>query len=128
MQIHPSTKKLIDRLYDMTLERKIEWKPGADGAVVYDTERYSVTLTGNPTEVILCSDSERWVPVSLIGHSNAILIIACLRLCSHVLLYLAVSSCGLHVLNVCMLRLGLAQLIIIQMTSKQETIIQVATY
>ena len=22
MQIHPSTKKLIDRLYDMTLERK----------------------------------------------------------------------------------------------------------
>ena len=57
MQIHPSTKKLIDRLYDMTLERKIEWKQGADGAVVYETERYRVTLAGSPTEVILSSDA-----------------------------------------------------------------------
>lgn len=57
MQIHPSTKKLIDRLYDMTLERKIAWKQGTDGAVVYDTERYRVSLVGNPTEVILSSDS-----------------------------------------------------------------------
>ena len=57
MQIHPSTKKLIDRLYDMTLERKIAWKQGADGAVVYDTERYRVSLVGTPTEVILSSDT-----------------------------------------------------------------------
>ena len=57
MQIHPSTKKLIDRLYDMTLERRIAWKQGTDGAVVYDTERYRVTLVGNPTEVILSSDA-----------------------------------------------------------------------
>ena len=57
MQIHPSTKKLIDRLYDMTLERKIAWKQGADGSVVYDTERYRVSLVGSPTEVILSSDT-----------------------------------------------------------------------
>ena len=56
MQIHPSTKKLIDRLYDMTLDRKIDWKQGPDGAVVYDTERYRVTLVGTPTEVILSSE------------------------------------------------------------------------
>ncbi len=57
MQIHPSTKRLIDRLYDMTLERKIAWKQGADGAVVYDTERYRVSLVGTPTEVVLSSDT-----------------------------------------------------------------------
>ena len=57
MQIHPSTKRLIDRLSEMTLERKIAWKQGADGAVIYDTERYRVTLVGSPTEVILSSES-----------------------------------------------------------------------
>lgn len=55
MQIHPSTKKLIDRLYDKTLERKITWKQGEDGAVNYDLEHYRVSLVGNPTEVLLLS-------------------------------------------------------------------------
>lgn len=51
--IHPSTKKLIDKLGDMTAQRKISWAEGEDGAVVYDTEGYRVSLAGSPTEVIL---------------------------------------------------------------------------
>ena len=51
--LHPSTKKLIDKLGEMTLQRKIDWISGEDGAAIYDTEGYRVTLSGSPTELLL---------------------------------------------------------------------------
>ncbi|MEO0982081.1 MAG: hypothetical protein AAFX03_05460 [Pseudomonadota bacterium] len=51
--LHPSTKKLIDKLAEMTAQNKIAWTEGDDGAAVYDTEGYRVTLPGGGAEVIL---------------------------------------------------------------------------
>lgn len=53
--LHPSTKKLIDRLSEMTLQRKIEWVNGdQDHTVAYDTEGYRVILENAPCALILC--------------------------------------------------------------------------
>lgn len=53
--LHPSTKKLIDRLCEMTLQRKIDWASGdTAGSLAYDTEGYRVVLEGEPACLILC--------------------------------------------------------------------------
>ena len=53
--LHPSTKKLIDRLCEMTLQRKIDWTNGdQDDTLAYDTEGYRVLLEGNPASLVLC--------------------------------------------------------------------------
>jgi len=53
--LHPSTKKLIDRLCEMTLQRKIDWVSGErPGVLAYDTEGYRVLLDGNPAALSLC--------------------------------------------------------------------------
>ncbi len=51
--LHPSTKKLIDKISDMTGKRKIAWAEGDQGAVVYDTEGYRIALVGDPVEMVL---------------------------------------------------------------------------
>lgn len=53
--LHPSTKKLIDRLSEMTAQRKIEWANGEQpNSLVYDTEGYRVLLEDNPANLVLC--------------------------------------------------------------------------
>ncbi|MCR9078652.1 MAG: hypothetical protein NXH78_06080 [Hyphomonadaceae bacterium] len=53
--LHPSTKKLIDRLAEMTELGKLDWAEGENGALVYSTEGYSVCLPDGSGEVILQS-------------------------------------------------------------------------
>jgi len=53
--LHPSTKKLIDRLCEMTIQRKIDWVSGDQAdTLAYDTEGYRVLLEGNPAALVLC--------------------------------------------------------------------------
>lgn len=52
--LHPSTKKLIDRLAEMTFQRKIDWVSGErEDSLVYDTEGYRVLLEGDPVTLVL---------------------------------------------------------------------------
>ena len=52
--LHPSTKRLLDRLAEMTRQRKIAWTETETG-VAYQTEGYSVVLTGEPQSMQLLS-------------------------------------------------------------------------
>lgn len=53
--LHPSTKKLIDRLCEMTLQRKIDWVSGdQNDTLAYDTEGYRVILERAPPALVLC--------------------------------------------------------------------------
>ncbi len=51
--LHPSTKRLIDKLREKTGEQAIAWAEGENDTLVFDTEGYRVTLTDSPVEVIL---------------------------------------------------------------------------
>ncbi len=51
--LHPSTKRLIDKLSEMTRKQRVAWTQGEDGAVVHDTEGYRVVLTPAPHSVLL---------------------------------------------------------------------------
>ena len=51
--LHPSTKRLIDKLGDMTRRQKVAWQEGEDGNITHDTEGYRVTLTADPHAVLL---------------------------------------------------------------------------
>ena len=53
--LHTSTRKLIDRLSEMTELGKLDWIESADGNIAYSTEGYSVTLTESPNEVVITS-------------------------------------------------------------------------
>lgn len=53
--LHASTKKLIDRLAEMTDLAKLDWTEGEDGTITYATEGYSVTLSSSPNELIINS-------------------------------------------------------------------------
>jgi hypothetical protein len=53
--LHPSTKKLIDRLAEMTELGKLDWTEGEDGSLIYSTEGYSVCLPDDIDEVIIQS-------------------------------------------------------------------------
>ena len=52
--LHPSTKRLLDRLAEMTRQRKIDWTETETG-VAYQTEGYSVVLTDEPQSMQLLS-------------------------------------------------------------------------
>lgn len=54
--LHPSTKKLIDRLAEMTALKQIDWAETENGGVVYATEGYSVHLTDSPPQVVLATE------------------------------------------------------------------------
>lgn len=51
--LHPSTKRLIDKLSDMTRKQRVSWTEGENGTVVHDTEGYRVVLTPEPHAVLL---------------------------------------------------------------------------
>lgn len=53
--LHPSTKKLIDRLAEMTELGKLDWTEGENGSLIYSTEGYSVCLPEGAQEVIIQS-------------------------------------------------------------------------
>lgn len=51
--LHPSTKKLIDKLSEMTRKQRVSWIEGENGTIVHDTEGYRVVLTPEPHGVVL---------------------------------------------------------------------------
>lgn len=51
--LHPSTKRLIDKLSEMTRKQRVTWTEGEDAAVVHDTEGYRVMITAEPHSVLL---------------------------------------------------------------------------
>ena len=53
--LHASTRKLIDRLAEMTDLSKLDWTESDDGQISYSTEGYSVSLTESPNEVVITS-------------------------------------------------------------------------
>ena len=53
--LHASTRKLIDRLAEMTELGKLDWTEGENGSVTYSTEGYSVSLTNAPNELVITS-------------------------------------------------------------------------
>jgi hypothetical protein len=51
--LHPSTKRLIDKLSEMTRKQRVAWTEGENATVVHDTEGYRVVLTPEPHAVLL---------------------------------------------------------------------------
>lgn len=51
--LHPSTKKLVDKLLEMTAASKIDWKEGDEASCFYDTEGYRVTIGQSPSRLVL---------------------------------------------------------------------------
>lgn len=51
--LHPSTKRLIDKLNEMTRKQRVTWTEGENATVVHDTEGYRVVLTAEPHAVLL---------------------------------------------------------------------------
>ncbi|HPF22061.1 MAG: hypothetical protein R3C08_00160 [Hyphomonas sp.] len=46
--LHPSTKRLIDKLDEMTRRQRVAWEESDDGSITHDTEGYRVVLTAAP--------------------------------------------------------------------------------
>lgn len=53
--LHASTRKLIDRLAEMTELNKLDWTESESGQIIYSTEGYSVSLTEEPNELVITS-------------------------------------------------------------------------
>jgi hypothetical protein len=53
--LHASTRKLIDRLAEMTELNKLDWTESDAGQIIYSTEGYSVSLTEEPNELVITS-------------------------------------------------------------------------
>jgi hypothetical protein len=51
--LHPSTKRLIDKLSEMTRKQRVTWTEGEGASVVHDTEGYRVIITPEPHAVLL---------------------------------------------------------------------------
>ena len=51
--IHPSTRKLIDRLSEMTLLDRVAWTEGENGAIVFDSNDYRIVLSADPKQLQL---------------------------------------------------------------------------
>ncbi|MFN4225587.1 MAG: hypothetical protein ACK4HR_04660 [Hyphomonas sp.] len=51
--LHPSTKRLIDKLSEMTRKQRVAWTEGENGTVIHDTEGYRVVLTPEPHALLL---------------------------------------------------------------------------
>ena len=51
--IHPQTLVLIDKLCEMTRQKKIAWQLGENDTIIHDTEGYRVILETNPEELVL---------------------------------------------------------------------------
>ncbi|MEZ6001694.1 hypothetical protein [Hyphomonas sp.] len=51
--LHPSTKRLIDKLDEMTRKQRVGWEESDNGSIKHDTEGYRVTLTAAPHSLLL---------------------------------------------------------------------------
>ena len=61
--LHASTKRLIDKLSEMTFKHRVEWAEGDDGQIIHDTEGYRVTLTPAPCAVILSTTDGKEIEI-----------------------------------------------------------------
>ncbi|MEZ5986530.1 MAG: hypothetical protein R3B94_11330 [Hyphomonas sp.] len=73
--LHPSTKRLIDKLDEMTRKQRVGWQESDDGAVRHDTEGYRVTLTAAPHALLLTDTQGREIetcsPEDFVGETDA---------------------------------------------------------
>lgn len=73
--LHPSTKRLIDKLDEMTRKQRVGWQESDDGAVKHDTEGYRVTLTAAPHALLLTDTQGREIetcsPEDFVGETDA---------------------------------------------------------
>ncbi len=51
--IHPSTKKLIEKLGDLTRQRRIDWVEADEGILAYETEGYRIEIRSAPHFIYL---------------------------------------------------------------------------
>lgn len=63
--LHPSTKRLIDKLSEMTRKQRVAWTEGENGTVIHDTEGYRVVLTPEPHAVMLTDGRGRQIETCL---------------------------------------------------------------
>ena len=51
--LHPSTKRLIDKLDEMTRRQRVAWVENENGQITHETEGYRVAITAAPHSVLL---------------------------------------------------------------------------
>lgn len=73
--LHPSTKRLIEKLDEMTRKQRVAWEESDNGAVTHDTEGYRVVLTPAPHAMVLTDALGREIetcgPDDLAGETDA---------------------------------------------------------
>jgi len=73
--LHPSTKRLIDKLDEMTRKKRVGWEESDNGAIKHDTEGYRVTLTAAPHSLLLTDtlgrEIETCTPEDFAGETDA---------------------------------------------------------
>ncbi len=73
--LHPSTKRLIDKLDEMTRKQRVGWEESDNGAIKHDTEGYRVTLTAAPHSLLLTDTLGREIetcsPEDFAGETDA---------------------------------------------------------
>jgi hypothetical protein len=57
--LHPSTRRLIDRLADLTRDQNIDWTEGEAGACLFASGEYKVELVAEPVTVTVYDDRGR---------------------------------------------------------------------
>lgn len=69
--LHPSTRKLIDRLAQMTERGKLAWSEGEDGTLNYVTEGYAVALISSPNELVITTKDGKELERATVEELNA---------------------------------------------------------
>ena len=73
--LHPSTKRLIDKLDGMTRKQRVGWEESDNGSIKHDTEGYRVTLTAAPHSLLLTDtlgrEIETCTPEDFAGETDA---------------------------------------------------------
>lgn len=73
--LHPSTKRLIDKLDEMTRKQRVGWEESDNGSIKHDTEGYRVTLTAAPHSLLLTDtlgrEIETCTPEDFAGETDA---------------------------------------------------------
>lgn len=73
--LHPSTRRLIEKLDEMTRKQRVAWDESEDGSVTHDTEGYRVTLSPEPHAMRLTDalgrEIETCSPQDFTGESDA---------------------------------------------------------
>ena len=73
--LHASTKRLIDKLDEMTRKQRVSWEESDNGSIKHDTEGYRVTLTAAPHSLLLTDTLGREIetcsPEDFAGETDA---------------------------------------------------------